>query len=47
MCYPCPRTDLLPFSPDRTPKGAGPLVKELVKDTTGEMKKEGLLVGKK
>ena len=28
------------------PKGAGPLVKELVKDITGEMKKEGLLAGK-
>ena len=22
MCYPCPRTDLLPFSPDRTPRPA-------------------------
>jgi hypothetical protein len=29
------------------PKGAGPLVKELVKDITSEMKKEGLLAGKK
>jgi hypothetical protein len=28
------------------PKGAGPLVKELVKDITSEMKKEGLLAGK-
>jgi hypothetical protein len=29
------------------PKGAGPLVKELVKDITSEMKKEGLLAGAK
>lgn len=28
------------------PKGAGPLVKELVKDITSEMKKEGLITGK-
>jgi len=28
------------------PKGAGPLVKELVKDITSEMKKEGLLAGR-
>jgi hypothetical protein len=29
------------------PKGAGPLVKELVKDITSEMKKEGLLAARK